>query len=217
MEKIKQLIWDWNGTLLDDVNMCVNVMNALLDKYSLPSLSYERYKQVFDFPVKDYYARLGFNFEELTFENVGHEFMDGYFKELPNSPLFPEVSLFLEEFKALGMSQLVLSAMEHNALEDSLTEKGIRPYFSIVQGIDNHLANGKVELAKGLIKSSGFSAEESLLIGDTVHDLHVAQTIGSPCVLIAKGHFSKERLLKEHDLVFDSLGDFMNHFKSARF
>jgi phosphoglycolate phosphatase len=216
MEKIKQLIWDWNGTLLDDVNMCVNVMNILLDKYSLPSLSCERYKQVFDFPVKDYYARLGFNFEELPFENVGHEFMDGYFKELPNSPLFPEVSVLLEEFKAMDMSQLILSAMEHNALEDSLTEKGIRPYFSIVQGIDNHLANGKVELAKGLIKSSGFSAEESLFIGDTVHDLHVAQTIGSPCVLIAKGHFSKERLLNEHDLVFDSLGDFMNHFKSVR-
>jgi len=106
--------------------------------------------------------------------------------------------------------------MEHNALEESLTDKGIRPYFSIVQGINNHLANGKVELAKGLIKSSGFSAEESLLIGDTIHDLHVAQSVGSPCVLIANGHFSKERLLKEHDLVFDSLRDFMHYFKTFR-
>lgn len=216
MEKIKQLIWDWNGTLLDDVRMCVNVMNNLLKKYSLPELTCERYKQVFDFPVKDYYAKLGFNFEDLPFEKVGHEFMDAYFKELPNSPLFPEVSKYLSEFKAMGINQLVLSAMEHNALENSLLAKGVRPYFSIVQGINNHLANGKVALAKGLLKSSGFSAEESLLIGDTVHDLHVAQSVGSPCVLIAKGHFSKERLLKEHDLVFDSLNDFMIYFKALR-
>lgn len=216
MEKIKQLIWDWNGTLLDDVRMCVNVMNGLLEKYSLPELTCEKYKQVFDFPVKDYYAKLGFDFEVLPFEKVGLEFMDGYFKELPNSPLFPEVPMYLNEFKSLNINQLVLSAMEHNALEDSLDAKGIRSYFSIVQGINNHLANGKVELAKGLIKSSGFSAEESLLIGDTVHDLHVAQSVGSPCVLIANGHFSKDRLLKEHDLVFDSLTDFMIYFKSSR-
>ncbi len=63
MEKVKQLIWDWNGTLLDDVRMCVNVMNVLLDKYALPELTCEKYKQVFDFPVKDYYANLGFDFE----------------------------------------------------------------------------------------------------------------------------------------------------------
>ena len=216
MGKIKQLIWDWNGTLLDDVRMCVNVMNVLLDKYALPELTCEKYKQVFDFPVKDYYANLGFDFEILPFEQVGHEFMDGYFKELADTPIFPEVPKYLKEFKTLGINQLVLSAMEHNALEDSLTAKGIRSYFSNVQGIDNHLANGKVELAAGLLKSSGFAAKETLFVGDTIHDLHVAQTIGSSCALIANGHFSKERLLKEHDLVFDSLTDFRSYFKSVR-
>ncbi|MDA3905010.1 MAG: HAD family hydrolase [Bacteroidales bacterium] len=213
MEKIKQIIWDWNGTLLNDVSMCVNVMNVLLKKYSLPSLSCDKYKQLFDFPVKDYYERLGFRFDVIAFEKVGHEFMDSYFKELPNCDIFPEVIQILEEFNALNMNQLVLSAMEHNALEKSLTEKGIRSFFSKVQGIDNHLANGKTELAKDLLKSSGFLAEESLFIGDTIHDLHVAQSIGCTCVLISNGHFSKDRLVKDHDLVFDSLSDFISYFK----
>lgn len=213
MEKIKQIIWDWNGTLLDDVRMCVQVMNGLLTKYNLPELTCEKYKNVFGFPVKDYYERIGFNFEKISFDVVGHEFMDNYFKELPNTPLFDEVPKYLDAFKALGINQLVLSAMEHGALEKSLSDKGIRSYFSIVQGIDNHLANGKVALAKGLIEQSGFSAQESLLIGDTVHDLHVAQSVGSHCALIANGHFSKERLLKEHDLVFDTLADFKAQFK----
>ena len=215
MENIKQLIWDWNGTLLNDVQMCVNVMNDLLQKYKLPELSCEKYKQVFDFPVKDYYARIGFDFDEIPFEKVGLEFMENYFKELPNSPLHFEVVQVLEEFKNMNINQLVLSAMEHNALERSLTEKGIRSYFSKVQGIDNHLANGKSVLGKGLLKSSGFAAKETLLIGDTIHDLHVAQTMTCSCVLISNGHFSKERLLKEHDLVFDSLTDFMDYFKKT--
>lgn len=213
MEKIKQLVWDWNGTLLNDVHMCVKVMNNLLHKYSLSSLSIEKYKQVFDFPVKDYYARLGFDFALQPFEKVGLEFMDGYFLELQDSPLFPEAIQVLNEFEKIGMNQVVLSAMENMALENSLVEKGIRYYFSNVQGIDNHLANGKHDLAKGLLKLTGYTAKESLFIGDTIHDLHVAQSIGSPCVLISNGHFSKERLLKEHDLVFDTLTDFMNYFK----
>lgn len=215
MDQIKQIIWDWNGTLLDDVRMCVHVMNVLLKKYSLEELTCEKYKQIFGFPVKDYYARLGFNFEIQAFEEVGLEFMDAYFKELPNTPLFPEVKQVLKEFRSMGINQVVLSAMEHDALESSLTAKGIRTYFTQVQGIDNHLASGKSELAKDLLKLSGFSAKESLLIGDTIHDLQVAQSIGCSCVLIAKGHFSKERLLNEHDFVFDSLVDFMNYYKSA--
>ncbi len=215
MEQIKQIIWDWNGTLLNDVHMCVNVMNILLDKYKLPPLSCEKYKQVFDFPVKDYYLRLGFDFQKYPFKKIGLEFMDEYFEELPDCPLFPETFSTLEEFKSMNINQMVLSAMENEALEKSITEKGIRTYFSKIQGIDNHLANGKIELAKGLLKSSGYSATETLFIGDTIHDLHVAQSVGSSCVLIARGHFSIERLLDEHDLVFDSLNDFMTYFRFA--
>lgn len=214
MEQIKQLIWDWNGTLLNDVDMCVRVMNGLLSKYKLPALSTERYKQLFDFPVQDYYLKLGFDFDTLSFDEVGHEFMHAYFKELPKSSLFPEVDKLLDDFNKLGLNQLVLSAMEHQSLDNSLHEKGIRPYFSIVQGIDNHLANGKEELGEALLKLSGFSASETLLIGDTLHDLQVAKIIGCKCVLIGNGHFSKERLLAQHHLVFDSLSDFMQYYKA---
>ncbi|MBN1650265.1 MAG: HAD family hydrolase [Bacteroidales bacterium] len=216
MEQIKQLIWDWNGTLLDDVEMCVRVMNGLLSKYKLPLLSPERYKQLFDFPVHDYYLKLGFDFDTLSFEKVGHEFMAAYFKELPKSALFSDVHKLLAEFDRLGLNQVVLSAMEHQALENSLHEKGIRPYFSIVQGIDNHLANGKEELGEALLNRSGFSASETLLLGDTLHDLQVANSISCSCVLIANGHFSKERLLAQHDLVFDTLSDFMCFYKANR-
>lgn len=214
MGKIKQIIWDWNGTLLNDVTMCVQVMNLMLQKYSLPALSSEKYKQLFNFPVQDYYERLGFDFNQHSFEVIGHKFMDAYFEELPNSPLFPEVKMILQELNKLGINQLVLSAMEHKSLEKSLKDKGIRSCFSKVQGINDHLASGKTELAFGLLQSSGYKADETLFIGDTLHDLEVAQSIGCPCVLIANGHFSKERLLMKHDVVLDNLSEFQDYFKT---
>jgi phosphoglycolate phosphatase len=213
MEKIKQIIWDWNGTLLDDVAMCVGVMNQLMEKYSLPTISISRYKEIFDFPVKAYYKRLGFDFGRYSFEKVGLEFMEAYFRELENTPLFDSVNTTLREIKSLGLNQMVLSAMEHQALEKSLSAKGIRSYFSKVQGIDNHLAHGKSDWAKSLLESSDYQCSETLFVGDTIHDLEVANSLGCSCTLISKGHFSKERLLQKHNLVFDSLDEFLFYLK----
>ena len=76
--RYKQIIWDWNGTLIDDTWMCVEVINELLSKYNKPILTVETYHKVFDFPVKDYYRRIGFDFNETPFEVVGTEFMNRY-------------------------------------------------------------------------------------------------------------------------------------------
>ncbi|MBN2237224.1 MAG: HAD family hydrolase [Bacteroidales bacterium] len=213
MEKIKQIIWDRNGTLLNDVEMCMRVMNNLLQKYALPAVSFDRYKSIFDFPVQAYYAKLGFDFNKIPFEQVGHEFMDGYFSEVDKCDLYPDVLFTLDFFKSKGFSQVVLSAMEHNALHATLQSKGIERYFKQIQGIDNHLATSKVELAADLIKKTGISAEETLLIGDTLHDLEAAESIQCKCALISKGHFSNERLLAKHDLVFDSLSELKTNCK----
>lgn len=214
MAPIKQIIWDWNGTLLNDVKMCVEVMNTLLSKYSLPDLSCQKYKRIFDFPVKDYYSRLGFDFEKIPFDKVGHEFMDHYFVRMEDCGLFPEVAEVLEMAKRAGINQMVLSAMEHQSLERSLSSKGIRSFFSEVRGIDNHLAFGKSLLALELVKSSGFLVEETLFVGDTLHDLEIANAMGSRCALIADGHFSKDRLLAVHDFVFDDLNGFKIYLES---
>ena len=56
----RTIIWDWNGTLLDDVDISIAATNMLLEERGLPLLDKKRYQEVFDFPVKDYYARIGF-------------------------------------------------------------------------------------------------------------------------------------------------------------
>ena len=64
-EKYKHIIWDWNGTLFDDVNFSVELINGLLAKYGLETISREHYSEIFQFPVKNYYAAAGFDFEKV--------------------------------------------------------------------------------------------------------------------------------------------------------
>ena len=80
MKSIKQIIWDWNGTLLDDAWLCVQSMNKVLQRRQMPELTSARYQEVFDFPVIKYYELLGFDFKKEPFTIVGTEFINEYYK-----------------------------------------------------------------------------------------------------------------------------------------
>jgi len=203
----KIIIWDWNGTLLNDVQMCVDCMNVLLEKRQLTRLSLETYRDVFNFPVKDYYEEIGFDYSREDFEIPAKEFMDLYHHFLPETELFSCVVEVLEHFKRNGYLQLVLSAMEHNSLMKTLEEKGILNYFDAVSGIDNIYAGSKQEMARAFLHRLGLNSHDMVLVGDTLHDREVAQTLGIDYLLVAAGHQSKTRLLKKTSKVVDILSE----------
>ncbi|NNG28138.1 MAG: HAD family hydrolase, partial [Ignavibacteriaceae bacterium] len=76
--KYDHIIWDWNGTLLNDVELCAFIMNNLLRKESLPEISLKKYREIFTFPVEEYYKLAGHNFNNNSFEVLGREFMIEY-------------------------------------------------------------------------------------------------------------------------------------------
>ena len=59
MMKIKHIIWDWNGTLVNDAQLCVDIVNEILSEFDIPPVSFEFYRNNFSFPVRNYYDRLG--------------------------------------------------------------------------------------------------------------------------------------------------------------
>ena len=79
--KYKHIIWDWNGTLLDDAWLCREIMNEQLDEQNLPQISMQHYADIFRFPVKDYYKAVGFDFEKTSFETLSDAFIEQYEKQ----------------------------------------------------------------------------------------------------------------------------------------
>ena len=203
----RAIIWDWNGTLLNDAELCVQCMNELLSARNLPLLDHQRYRAIFTFPVREYYVQAGFDFNRENFEKPAMEFIDLYYAKLPGASLHEEAYGILNLFQELGYRQTVLSAMEHDSLERSLRDKGIAAYFDIITGINDHYAHSKLEIGEELVAKIGLPKEELLIIGDTLHDLEVGNALGVGVLLIANGHQSKSRLLKETPHVIDSLQD----------
>ena len=193
-EKIRTIIWDWNGTLLDDIDLCIETINGLLTRRNLPLLNFEKYREVFAFPVKDYYEEIGFDFRREPFETPAKEFIEKYNKEVVHCKLHDGVKEVLRWFQEQGKQQIILSAMEQNILEWTLQQHQITGYFNKISGLDNHYAVSKINNGKALIKTLNLNPDEICLIGDTTHDFEVARTLGCKCILVADGHQSEERL-----------------------
>ena len=190
------IIWDWNGTLINDLQLCVSSINVLLEKRNLPKLDTQKYKAVFSFPVRDYYEAVGFDFKKEEFEVPAMEFIELYESQVENCRLQPGALDVLNFFKEKGMSQFVLSAMHQKMLEKTLQNNGILQFFDGVAGLDDHYAVSKVERGKQLISQFKIERENAVIIGDTIHDFEVAQELGIRCILVADGHQTEERLWK---------------------
>lgn len=209
---IKTIIWDWNGTLLNDADYCVACMNKVLRKRNIQQINTDQYRTYFTFPVKDYYKAIGFDFEKEDFEIPAMEFINEYYENLSKADLHDCVFDILDYFKNRGYKQLVLSAMEHENLIKSLTDKGIFSYFEDIQGINDHYAISKLEMGKKLMSQLDMDPQTTIMIGDTTHDLEVAKGLGIECILVSGGHQSEERLLAVTSKVIPKLGDITDYF-----
>ena len=204
-DKYKHIIWDWNGTLLDDNWFCVEVINTLLAKRKMPLTTLAKYREIFGFPVIDYYKKLGFDFTKEDFREVSIEFIELYKKLSIKCTLHKKAKDILRQCLDSGLNQSILSAMEQTMLEQMLNFYDIRQFLENVIGTSDIYANGKTEYGRNLISSLQIDPKEILFIGDTVHDFEVALAMTTDCLLIANGHHSKTRLLETGCKVLDSI------------
>jgi phosphoglycolate phosphatase len=191
---LRHIIWDWNGTLLDDVDACVAAINVLLARRGLPRVDRARYTEVFAFPVIDYYRRLGFDFEREDWHALATEYHVVYDHESAAAPLRPGTADLLAALRARGIDLSVLSACEQARLDAMMAARGVRDSFRKVCGRADVYAHSKLTLGRELLNGGRWKAAESLLVGDTTHDHEVALALGVPCLLMTGGHQSRARL-----------------------
>jgi phosphoglycolate phosphatase len=201
----KHIIWDWNGTLLNDVHQAITAVNVLLQRRNLPELTLERYFDIFDFPVVDFYRQIGFDFTAESYEAVSHEYIDQYVSHLAQCRLQEGAAELLQSLQQAGLSQSVLSAYHQQRLEEAVNLFHLRPYFVRLVGLNDYYAHSKVENGKRWIRQLECDKRDVLFIGDTFHDHEVAREMGVACVLLTCGHMPRRRLETLGVPLFDSL------------
>lgn len=194
MTRYHHLIWDWNGTLLNDVQTCVEVLNRLCRKYHKNPTTYDFYLQEFDFPVERFYKTLGFDFSQESYDQVARDYIALYTERQRQCSLHSHARSSLEHCTQLGLNQSILSAYHQSLLEEIVKDFNIHDYFDHIMGLSDLHAKSKVAVGHDLIKRLECPPQQVLLIGDTTHDHEVAQNLGVDCILIQNGHQHPDRL-----------------------
>lgn len=207
-DKYENVIWDWNGTLLNDVKVGVDTLNDMLDRRELPLLTVQQYKDLFEFPVIRFYQRVGFDLVKESFHELSVDFVRTYDKYAGGIALNPFVQEVLIYVRQSGMRQYILSALREDLLNRMLGEFAIDSHFERACGSDDIYAAGKIERGRRMLETLDICPAKTVMIGDTVHDAEVARALGFDCILFAGGHNSEWRL-QEKALVIHSMEELL--------
>ena len=203
-QELESVIWDFNGTLIDDLDHVVRSVNVQLAHRELQQLTRESYRSVFGFPLEEYYRRVGFNLETESMADLSSDFFATYGPGLKNCRLHGGVIETLQRFKSIKLRQFVLSAMEEQMLRSMIEHLGIDEYFDSVYGLAHLEGDSKLSRGRDLLLDFGIDPSATLLIGDTDHDAEVAKALELSVVLISRGHQSSERLRETACTVYES-------------
>ncbi len=210
--KTTHIIWDFNGTILNDLPLSLKSINTVLKKRNLPLLnSEEDYRKVFHFPIISYYEKLGMDFSKEPYKIPADEWIALYNSGIKEIPLTDCIIETLEAIKNLKIPQLVLSASEKSMLLLQLEHYNLTKYFDQILGTDSVYGGGKIEMAKKWAIETDTCLTNAVFIGDTDHDYETAKALGCKCILYSGGHMSKTKLEKLGVPVIDCIKDILKY------
>lgn len=183
------ILWDWNGTLIDDVALSLALENQLFPQYGYRKVALEEYLAKFCMPVQHYYEKIGVSGED--FYAIAGKWADLYQEASIGCELHQAAVRAVALFHQVGFRQVILSATEKEFLRRQVARyPQLSHAFDDIAGVDDVFARGKVDMALRYLEANRLDVKQTVFLGDTLHDAEVAEAIGCRCILIASGHQS---------------------------
>jgi len=189
------ILWDWNGTLLDDTQAALDTLNVMLARRGAKPIGMDFYRDHFAFPVRPFYESIGMELMREDWDALAREY-HAIYAARPMA-LNRETIAALEKVKAAGVRQSIISALRQGLLDKVTAAYGVAPYMECIYGTDNLDGSSKLDRALELMSAIAPASGEKLdviLIGDALHDKEVADALGVRCVLCAQGSHAGWRL-----------------------
>lgn len=190
--KFDCVIWDWNGTLADDVGASLQAVNDSLQARNMAQIDLCAYHSYIDTPIIRFYEHL-FDLNEVPMEVLSREFHAGYEKYFTG--LQRGGAELLKTLHDQGVCQVLLSSSNQNVILRDTEKLGVTGYFDAILGAEDYAAGSKIQRGIDFIAGQSVSPDAAVMIGDTLHDFEAAEAMGTKCILFSGGHQAKKDLL----------------------
>ncbi|MDP9797987.1 phosphoglycolate phosphatase-like HAD superfamily hydrolase [Catenuloplanes nepalensis] len=200
------LVWDWNGTLLNDLQLVVEATNAAFASIAGPAVTPEQHRRNFRRPISEYYAQvLGRAVDADEFGVLDGIFHDAYRDGLTSVALAADAADAMRDW---GTEQSLLSMWFHSELVPVVERYGLTAHFRRVDGLPGAVGGGlKAEYLARHLAELGVAGTDVVLIGDSLDDADAAHSVGGAAVLYTGGFTDPDRLRASGLPVADTLSE----------
>ncbi|NUT32828.1 MAG: HAD family hydrolase [Hamadaea sp.] len=201
---VKHLVWDWNGTLLNDLGLVVAATNVAITSVGGQAVSEEEHRRDFRRPIIDYYGSLlGRPVEQEEFAALDEIFHVEYRTGLLTVDLAADAR---DAIASWAGTQSLLSMWFHHELVPTVDRFGLTPHFARVDGLRAITGGGfKAGHLAAHLEALGVDGADTVLIGDSLDDAHAAASVGARCVLYSGGFTAAAKLSEAGVPVADTL------------
>jgi len=183
----RNLIFDWSGTLVDDLGPVIEATNSVLGRYRIDPLDREGFRRCFRLPYREFYAEL---LPGVPLDELEAHFRPAF--DAAESPVtvLPHAREKLEWCASLGIRTFVLTSMDTRAFERQLRDFGMRDCFEATySGVLD-----KREVIHRLLDTHALDPQETAFVGDMTHDVETARHGGVASVAVLTGYNHPEIL-----------------------
>lgn len=192
--KKKHIIWDFNGTLLNDAQLSVDCDNHVFDELGLKHITIDDYRAHMTMPVRDFYTALGIDLAVYPYETIARIWLDRFNKNAVSCGLVPGALEAIDRLAAAGHGQSILSASYEPDLKMQCDSLGLTQRMVAINGLGDESARKKTDIGRAQMKALGLAGEDVVLVGDMLADAELARALGAHCVLVPWGHNAASRL-----------------------
>ncbi len=196
----RNLIFDWSGTLVDDLGPVIEATNAVLGRYDLPPYDRERFRRSFRLPYSEFYAEI---LPDVPLEELEAHFRPAFAAAAAPVTVLPHAREKLEWCATLGIRCFVLTSMDEAAFAHQLDDFGFRHLFEATYaGVLD-----KREVIHRILETHRLAPIETAFVGDMTHDVETARHGGLASVAVLTGYNHPEILASvKPDLTVADLG-----------
>ena len=182
------VVWDWNGTLLDDLHVVIEAANESLSQFGLGPIDEDDYRDHFTRPVRAFYDSLfGRPITDDEWEALNDTFHEEYYARVAAASLTSDANRAMDSVEGRGWTQSLLSMSPQEWLEHVVDRFGLRPRFAGIRGLRGPTGGLKAAHLRDHLADLGVEPERSVIIGDTPDDAAAAKAVGAGVVLYHGG------------------------------
>lgn len=189
------IVFDWDGTLINTIDWIVHCLQQAGEEFGLMKPEPQAAKDVIGLCIDNAVAALYPEADTDTQKKIVHHYSQAYFsKQLSQDDFFPGVYDMLLHLKESGYLLAVATGKTRAGLTHALAATGTEGLFSITRCADETASKPNPKMLHEIMRHTQATADRTLMVGDSIHDLQMARNANVPSIGVACGANNQESL-----------------------